>query len=350
MFSSASAPQLRAALLAALIAVMIWAYAEGESVSSRSLVVAVSFPRQPVGDVVIKPDPSFTGVVRVRLEGTTRTIDAAANVLLRDIRLTPGSPGVPDTPGKSTVDLRAALGSIPDLAEFKGSLAEVEPKVVPIEVVRLVSRELPVRAQLEGDAALYMEPSCVPSSVTIRVPAEDAHRIPDGASAVAFVSEPALRRVHLSSIRGGEDVQSVVGIVRAPAEAEGIDPVLITPEQVMVGLRLKRKVESLKLPSVPMWVGLPASEESGKWSVEVQDKAITDVLVLGPAEDIESIRSGKTKIRAMIELTHEDLEKGITSKQATFTSLPPGVTASADSQIVRIQRISRREAPPPAKP
>jgi hypothetical protein len=350
MPATASFPQLRAALLAALIAVMIWAFAEGESVSTRNLVVPVSFPRQPVGDVVIRPDPSFTGVVKVRLEGTTRTIDTAAGVLMREVRLTPGKPGVPDAPGKSSVDLRAAIGGIPELAELKSSLAEIEPRTVPVEVIRLVNREVPVRAQLDGEASLDVEPTCSPANVTIRVPAEEAHRITEGASAVAVVGQQALHRLHLAAGNGG--AQTVVGVVRPPDEAEGIEPLLITPEQVTVSLRLKARVETFKVSVVPVWVGLPASEDAGKWVVDVQDKAITDVVVIGPAEAIEAVRSGKSVLRAMVELTREDLEKGVTSKAATFPGLPPGVTASADSQIVRIQRIARRDAPPqpPSKP
>jgi hypothetical protein len=343
-------PQLRAALLAALIAVMIWAYAEGESVSSRNLVLIVSFPRQPVGDVMIRPDPSFTGYVRVRVEGNARTIETASGVFMRELRLSPGKPGVPDAPGHGNVDLRAAIGDIPELAELKGALADIEPRSIGVDVIKLVSREVPVRAQLEGEAALDVEPTCSPSSVTLRIPAEEAKRIPDGASAVALVSDHSLRRLHLSG--GGDgNTQTVVGIVRAPDEAEGIDPLIVSPEQVTVSLRLKRRVETVKIPSVPVWVSLPAAEDAGQWIVDVQDKAITDVVVVGPAAALEPFRTSTAPIRAMVELTREDLEKGVTSKAATFPGLPPGVTASADSQIVRIQRIARRDAAAtPSKP
>ena len=49
-------------------------------------------------------------------------------------------------------------------------------------------------------------------------------------------------------------------------------------------------------------------------------------------------------VKAMIELNSDDLAKGIQSKAAIFPDLPPGVTASANSQIVRLIRVAKRDA------
>jgi hypothetical protein len=353
--SDGTLSRLRAALLAALVAVMIWVFAEGESVTSRNVVASVSFPLEPAGaggDVVVRPDPKLKGIVRVRLEGTTRTIELAAAAVSGEIRLTPGQPGVPDLPGAQSVDLQEAISALLKLKGLGSTLAEVEPKSMIVEIVRLVSREIPIRAQLTGGATLAIEPTCTPATVTIRIPAQDSPRVPEGATAIAFVSEQELRRMRPGSVGGAAGAQTVLGFVRPPDEAEGIEPMLISPEQVTVTLRLKPRVETLKIPSVPVWIGLPATEDSGKWSVDVQDKAITDVVLLGPAAELERIRSGQVSVRAVVDLTREDLEKGISSKPATFPGLPPGVTASAESQIVRLHGIARREPPAatPAKP
>ena len=65
--------QLRSALAAALVAVLVWVFAEGESVSSRSVVATVNFPTEPTGDIIIRPieardraawEPLWDGYIR----------------------------------------------------------------------------------------------------------------------------------------------------------------------------------------------------------------------------------------------------------------------------------------------
>lgn len=344
--SQGSLSQFRAAAVATVVAMVVWFFAEGESVSTRTVVTSVSFSLEPVGDLVVRPDAVFKGVVRVTLEGTTRTIDAAAAAVGGEILLRPGSPGVPETPGQQSVDLREAIGSLPKLRGLGSTLAQIEPKAVVVNVVRLVSKEVPVRVEFGGgtDIALDVEPTCTPATVTVRVPVKDADRIPEGAFAVALVSGAEMRRLaargNAAFANGG--VQVVQGLVRAPDEAIGIEPIVLAPEQVNVNLRLKRKVGQLKMPTVPVWIGLPSAEDPGKWTIEVQDKVVTDVTLTGPTEELEKIRSGLVTVRAMVELSSEDLAKGITSKQAVFPGLPPGVVAAANQ--VRLSRVARRES------
>jgi hypothetical protein len=335
--------KLWAAALAAMVALVVWFFAEGESVSSRTVVVSVSFPLEPVGDLLVRPDAGFKGVVRVTLEGTTRTIDLAAAAVGGEIQLKPGSPGVPDAPGQQSVDLREALGSLPKLKGLGSTLAQVEPKAVVVNVVKLATKEVPVTVELGAEIPLDVEPTCSPAVVTVRVPADKVGALSNQTPAVAVVGGAELRRILArgNAVFANGGMQIVQGLVRAPDASMGIEPILISPEQVTVTLRLKRTVATLKMPTVPVWVCLPSTEDSGKWIVEVQDKVVTDVTLTGPAEELERIRSGEIAVRAVVELSGEDLAKAATSKAATFPGLPPGVSATANQ--VRIARIVKRE-------
>jgi hypothetical protein len=339
MAFSTSTSKLQSALLAAMVAALIWVFAEGESISTRTVIATVSFANEPAGDILIRPDDSeFHGSAQVRLEGTTRSIDAAAIIVGNSFKIAPGMAGVPNTPGeKRYVNLREAISSIPDLQRMGGMVAGVEPRVVNVHVIKLVSRELPVRVELGGAVVLDTEPVCKPATVTIRVSEQMAARIPDGAFAVAMVSEADLRRLR------ADVAQSVPAVIRPPVEVAGVDPLVLTPEQASVTLRLKRTVDTLHIPTVPVWFSMPPTEDAGKWIVELQDKFITDVTLSGPTDQLERIRSGKWAVKAMVELTSDELEKGIQSKPAIFPDLPPGVTASANSQIVRFIKVVRRE-------
>jgi len=341
---SESISRLSTALIALLIATLVWVFAEGESVSTRTVMTSVNFPTEPVGDVLIRPDdPSFLGTARVRLEGTTRSIDAAATIVVsagNRVRLTPGMAGVPSTPGRQgTVDLREALSSIPELRGLGSAVAEVDPRTVTVQVIRLAKRELPVRADVGTAVVLDGEPTCTPSTVTLRLSESELSRIPEGAFATAVISDQDLRKLR------ADEPQIVTASVRLPRECEGIDPIFTSPEQVAVTLRLKHTVDTLSIPTVPVWFSLPPSEDAGKWVVELEDKFIKDVTLSGPSEQLERVRSGKWAVKATIEISSDDLAKGVRSKQAMFAELPPGVSAATGDRVVRL-KISKRTGAP----
>ena len=335
--------RLTSALLAALIAVLVWVFAEGESISSRSVIATVNFASEPVGDLLVRPDdPGFHGTASVTLEGATRTIDAAAMIVGNKFRLAPGVAGVPTTPGEARyVDLREVLANLPELRDIGSTVASVEPRRVNVHVIRLVSRELPVRLDLGaagGGVVLDSEPVCTPATITIRVPEGMAGRIPEGATVSATIADADLRQLR------ADVPQSVPAIVHAPEGLAGVQNVVLSAEQVTVTLRLKRTVDTIKVPTVPVWFSMPPSEDSGKWIVELQDKFITDVTLSGPSDQLQRIRSGEWPVKAMIELSSDDLAKGIQCKPAVFPNLPPGVSAAANSPIVRLLRVVKRDA------
>ena len=341
-----STSKLRSALLAAVMTGLIWIFAEGESVSTRTIIVPVSFPSEPAGDVLLRlNDSDFHGSARVRLEGTTRSLDAAALAVENHFRVVAGLPGVPSTPGeKRSVNMREALSGIPELRGLGSTVVDVVPATVNISVVRLVACKIPVHVDLEGLGVLESGPSCVPDTVTFRVPEQMADRLPppvgksaDKLFAVARISEADLRKLHAG------EVQSVPAIIHPPREFDGVQQLMITPEQAVVTLKLKRTADTMHIPTVPVWFSMPPTEDNGKWTIELQDKFITDVTLSGPTEQLQRIRSGAVAVKAMIELNSDDLAKGIHGKPAIFPDLPPGVTATAESQFVRLLKIAKRD-------
>lgn len=347
MAITSNTSKLRSALLAAMITGLIWIFAEGESVSTRTIIATVYFPGGATGDVLIRPDdPEFHGTVRVRLEGTTRSLDAAALAVENNFRIVAGLPGVPNTPGdKRPLNLRDALSGIPELRGLGSTVAEVVPGVVTVDVAQMIPCDLLVQVDLEGLGVLESGPDCVPKNVTMRVPESMADRLPpphgkaeNKLFAIARIAETDLKKLHAG------EVQSVPAIIHPPKEFAGIDQVLISPEQAVVTLTIKRTADTLHIPTVPVWFSMPPTEDAGKWVVELQDKFITDVTLSGPTEQLQRIRSGAWAVKAMIELNSDDLAKGIPGKSAIFPDLPPGVTASANSRFVRLLKIAKRDA------
>lgn len=341
-----TASTLKTIFLAGIIAVLIWVFAEGESLSSRTLVVSVVFPAEASNDLVIRPeDPSFRGQVRVRLEATTRTLDAAILAVGGaggTVRLMPGTAGVPSKPGdRQIVELRDAIGAIPELRALGSTVAEVEPRQVLVDVLKMATRELPIRVEMpkEGAPALDGEPTVTPVIAVVRVPEAALAQMPDGgagATLTASISEAEVRRLR------PEGAQSVVVPLRLPPELEALSPVVLQPESATVLLRIRRKVETMKIATVPVWYSLPPTDDSASVFVQVEDRFLTDVTLTGPADELQRVRAGTISVKAMIELSSEDLTKDSVTKPAQFPGLPPGVTASAAGQNVRVRFEKRK--------
>lgn len=339
MSSMSTLSQLKAALIAILVAVLVWLFAEGESLATRTVDMTVSLHSDPGGDLVIKPeDPNFRGVARVRLEATTRLLDTVANAVGDRLVLTPGTPGVPTEPGeRRVVDLREALSNLPELKGLGSTVVDVQPRQIVVRVTRLVTREMPVRVELpQGfDLPLDGEPTLATGTVMVRAPEQALAAIPEGTFIPAKVSEEQVRRLK------SDGPQTVTATAQLPVGLRSVTPVTLTPETLGVTLRIRSRVETLKLATVPVWYSLPPTEDGGKWNVQVQDKFLSDVSITGPSEEIQRIRAGQAGVKAVVELSSDDLSKGVTSKQATFTGLPAGLSANAPSTTVRL-RISQR--------
>ena len=337
--------EFKTILLASIVAGLIWIYAEGESLSTRTVEINITLPSDPAGTLVLRPnDPNWKGVARVRLEGTTRTIDEAASLLSAGIKLTPGNPGVPAEPGTDrTVDLRDAISSQTEIRGLGSSVAEVDPPYLHVDVVRLASRELPIRVELGLDVPLDGDPVAQPATATIRLPEKYIAALPDAAALVAYVPADELRRLKT------EGPQTVTAAVRPPAGLTQVSPMSISLETVAVKLRIRRKLESIKVPTVPVWFSLPPTEGGGKWTIDILDPFLTDVSLTGPSDDLERIRSGEQAVKAFVELSSDELERAVTSKSVVFRGLPPSIAAPSPTPSVRL-RITRRDGSPPGSP
>lgn len=369
--ASPLAQRLKTLALTTVVAGLVWLFAEGESLATRTLEIAVEFPVDPASDLVIRPDdPNFNGTARVRLEATARTLDDAAASVGGRVRLSPGTPGVPTDPREKVVDLREAIGALKELKGLGSSVAEVTPRTVVVDVVKMVRRDLPVTVQVQngteqnGNAggpgvALDGDPSVSPASVWVRMPESLAASLPERTAMTAVVTEADLRRLRAD---GPQTLQ--VGLRLPPELASAAPgPVVVGTEQVLVTLRLRSRVETLTLPTVPVWFSLPPTEDAGKWTVTVLDKFLTDVQLTGPADAIARLRAGPgngSGVKATIELSSDDLLKaaatpdpgtqpgggggggGVVSRPAVLSGLPAGVTVVNPGPPVRV-RVAPRQ-------
>jgi hypothetical protein len=357
----------RTAMVASFVALLVWVWAEGESVSRERIPLRITLDADAGSDYIyrVEDSSSWGGSVTIEVEGTPSAIAEARELRGQNLTLRFGLDGMPREPGNAKVaQLSRAVPNLSELQRLKVVVVSVDPAVLTVDVNRMVQRELPVKVELARPLLLDGEPSPSPATVTVRLPDTAASRIAEGSPPVAFVSNEELDRVR------GDGARTVNAIVRLPASIGPVDPALVElrPEVISVSLRIRKEVDSFKTPPVPVWFSLPPTEDGGQWTVEILDKFVSDVVVAGPADQVARIRSGETTIKALVELTSDDLIKavqpdrarpaagdaastvvtpgqsppdsGTISRQVIFLGLPPNVAATAANSIVRV-RITR---------
>lgn len=332
------AAKIRAVVLVTLVTLLIWLWAEGESLSSTSFNPEIVIAPEGT-ELLVENDADWRGTVRVRMQGSTRALTQAESTLGVQIRLKLGQGGVPSQPGeRQVVDLEEAIRSLPRVRELGLTVQEVTPAITVVKIVRLVTKELPVRAAMPTGAELLGDPVITPARVQVKLPEAIAAKLPVDASAVAPIGDAEFDAARDDTSR------TVSTALQMPGVTAGAGEIQFIPEKVSVTFRRKRSVDSITLASTPVWFSMPPIE-SAKWNVEITDQFLRDVTFTGPADSIAKIRSREVVPIAEVRLSSDDLEKGVETKDAVFVALPPGVETGVAVKTVRV-KITRRKADP----
>lgn len=334
--------QIRTVIVVTLIAAMVWLLAESRMVRSRTIEAQVTLTSgQPTGEIefVMRQTSGDAPVrsVTVEIEGSTAGLDRFARELQNRVELHLGRE-VPPRPGEYTLDLRSVLRGSPNLDVHGVTIKAITPAEIVIEVDELETRELALLPLLPPGVQTDGSPRIEPASVRLSAP---SRLLADLKTQTATVTISAAQLAQLTPGR----LETVPGGV---VEIEGIAPTdwatSISPAQVDVLLTLKTVTQQLELDPLPVQV-LIAPGEIGDWRVEIDDtdRDLVGVLIEGPVEGVEALRSKSTRPRAYVLLSFEDLERGVSAKPAQIMNLPPGCRVVSPERTVGL-RISREPA------
>jgi len=168
---------LRTAGLIGLFTVLIWLWAEGESLATQSVSPRIEFV-SPRSDLVVRLDaeslaalPGDSGAAalrggsalgtRLRLQGTRASMDKALRLLTLPLKLTPGVGTIPATSGIHLIDLREAIAEHPDFRHLAITVLEAEPPAV-----RLVIEPLNTPSMSSVIESIQRDPSTARSGGT----------------------------------------------------------------------------------------------------------------------------------------------------------------------------------------
>lgn len=340
--------RVRNVLLIALVTALVWIYAEAESLTRSQQEVRISFVSgaDDLASRVVNDD--WRGVVRARLEGSAASLQRTPP----RIELTLGAPAVPDQEGEYSVDLAAAMRSDPDLQRAGVNVLAVEPPTVRlrIDALRRVD-DVPIRVALSGvdlEQPARIEPASA-DLVLSRATAEQLEALEGGPFVLARV-EPA--QIDMSRRGIPQRIRATLTLPNGVSANGGASR--IAPPEAMVELIVRRDTASTIVPAAPVQVLMPPTE-AGRWEVRIlpEDLFVRDIEVVGPSEFVNQIRANDVRLVAVLSLSSDELERGVSEKRASIATLrdgvigqpPQGARVEARDPVVRFEVVARGGSP-----
>lgn len=329
-------------IVVTMVAVLIWLYAEAENVTSFPKTVQIEFfdPNSP--DTIIDP-PSIT------VDLIVRTANSGYAKLERELDEGPIRVQVsPDNNSRTTEQI------------FNIKAAIENSKVTDIVTIASIDQES-ITLNVEKIETILLQAKIDPGKVEVDGPIEFEPRefkVRVRSSRASVVNEESwdiqLDQLDLTGESPGDEVKRSVSIP-IPQSLRSDNPAL-EPSAVNVTFRLRKALNTVKLPRVRVFLTSPPSLSSQfKVAVSEETPWLSDVELRGPAEAIARIQEASSSntlselVRAeIIILNAADVTEGTFEVTPTLW-LPPGVTPVAQPKRVKYT-VARVTAAPTTSP
>lgn len=325
---------VRTFLIVSVVTVLVWLFAESRTLRIEMLTMPVAI-EQGGRTLVFRlgSDSEWQGLVDIEFAGPTGLLDSLRAPALEGVVLELGDE-LPGEPGVRTIDLRDAIRRDQLFLDSGVTIRRVTPETIVLEIDRLESVRVPVEVDLTGietSGSVTVEPT----EVEVRLPAAFRDRLPPKAIARLDTA----RLAPLTPGRRSEVSQVPVELDGVPAEVWGLR---LVDSRVTVSLMLRARTQSLQLPELPVYVEIsPADLVS--WTVEIppEDRVVSGITLTGPGSTIDRVRRGEIRIRAVVSISGESLERGVDKGTIELVGLPSGVVADFPGREVRLS-VRRR--------
>jgi hypothetical protein len=298
---------------AAVVALLVWAYANDRTRESATLAgtvrLAVADPRAQY------VDPSAAITVSVELRGSRRSIERAERALRAGITLAPGTDGLPGEPGTHSARLQPGLQVNAAIAETGAEVVRVRPETTSYTVGQLVTEQVPVSPLLPS-AAVQGEISMDPAVVSVTLPSE-------ARAAIGRLAVDAI--VETKNLEPGKPQQVDVDLRLPDALARWNELCRVVPPRAKVSFTLLSNNAQFTIPSVPVRISMSPSA-SAAWVVAPVRAAVSGVVVTGPRAAIDALKAGTFVPAAVVDLGDGVPATGRGALQVTFWRLPDGVS------------------------
>ncbi|MFG0306129.1 MAG: hypothetical protein ACF8Q5_07930 [Phycisphaerales bacterium JB040] len=332
-------------VLVSVLALLVWVFAESESLQADVLTVDVRIESgSETRYVSIPGDADWTGRLKIELRGGAANMDAVRQRLTEPVVLTAARGEIPDEPGRHQVALRDALRRSEVFGDSGVTIVETDPGDVSVEVDRLVTTEARVRVEV-SDAQLAVPAVAQPSRVTIRLPESLRGSLTGDVEVVARVPGSAV-----ANLVPGRATPIPSVPVELPGELRGKGGVTLLRETVSLTLTLASRRESYEYSTLPVHVAVSGVLTTGfRFELGEDQQFLTGVRVSGPADQIERIRRGDVEQALAVVVIGPDAVAGVTeatelSLPIRLTNLPAGVQGEVGDVLIRVRVTPRSSA------
>ncbi len=308
--------------LVSMLTVLVWLYAEAETVKPNSLPIQISFSGS--GSQLISP--SHPEAVSATFRCTTAQLAALRALRDRDVPFEIDVTARDD--GMNQIDVKQGLEHHPRIAALGVVVDRVHPPELTVQIERLVDEKLavefdPQQRELENDAVVD------PAEITVTMPSSLKQILAENnvTTLKARLDEERFAEVPEGVPTPLQDVRIVIPPV---LQAEHVS---LSETSVTVTLTILRQwVEEHRWP-VPIRYQLPPGAHRFRITLS-EGEDTTKVNLKGPPEVIDRIKRYKLPTLAILEFTLTELEEAATrtdpgealSKPAVL-HLPPKVIA-----------------------
>ncbi|MGI9014643.1 MAG: hypothetical protein ACR2GY_10390 [Phycisphaerales bacterium] len=316
------------AMVALLFAALIWFWAEGEN---REVAT--------VGGVVRFRDAAETGRFRVRIadledpsifrsEVPIEMRVEGPNFALQNLTQHVFQLAVSDPRDGEirTVELADQLHSLDWVVANGLTVDSCTPERLNILIDEIETREVPISQVVTGVVVdqIAIEPPTTRVTMSMRMWEWVMREHPDGF--VFLDLDPA----RLAALKPGQRLVRDDVRLRIAPDVAGRDTVVFKPTPVTVSLTLERQLGEFE-DAVPVKVALPL-RDADRYHVTIDREweLIEDVVLSGPADVLARVRNRELKVFAVINLSSDELEQGVTHKRVEWM-VPEGLTVRMKS-------------------
>ena len=303
------------AVAAAVIALLIWAYANDRTRESASVAGTVRLaPADPRVQFV---EPSTAVSLAVEVRGSRRAIEAFEDVLRSGLPLATGGDGLPAEAGTHAASFREVLAANPTVIATGAEVLRVRPESLRFEVGSLVTEQVPIAVVLPN-AAVRGEIFADPQVVTVTLP--EVARKSIGALSVDAA-------IDTKNLEAGKPQQIDVEL-RLPSTLDRWKELCrVVPPRARISFELLASSNEYTAPRIAVRITL-SPQTASRWDVTVVpgSEFMTGVVLTGPRAAIDSITTGAFTPAAVIDLDETPVKVGTAEYPVTFWRLPEGVT------------------------
>ncbi len=300
-------------IAAAIIALLVWAYANDRTRESATVSgtirLGVADPRaqyiEPVSAVPIS----------LEVRGSRRALERLEDELRAGIALTAGMPAMPASAGPHTLELSDVLAAVPSIASTGAEIIRARPQSMRYEVGALVTEQVPVTA--------IMPSTAVQGAIVVDPPVA-AVTLPEAArKAVGALTLDAV--VETKNLEPGRPNQIDVDLRMPDALGRWKELYRVVPPRAKVSFTLLATTAEHRIATMPVRLALPP--EAASWEVALVggDETVHDIVVTGPRSAIDELRAGTFQPAAVVDVRPDQLAPGIVALPITFWRLPEGV-------------------------